>query len=280
MRPMWEAWFCHIEVTNVCWKDCLYCSRYNRHIRQDQRFFMDLDFIAEAAKSLKGYPGRIGIIGGEPTTHPKFEEICILLQGLYPRSRLGLWTTGGARYEKYKSLISKTFGFLAYNEHTAEQRAVCLHQPLTMAIGDLVPDSDLQAELINNCWVQHGWCPSINPKGGFFCEIAQALDVILDGPGGYPITSDWWKKTPEQFKDQVDRYCQYCGMPVPLRREILDTQREKITGGLLEVFRQHRLPKLSTEYVFRVDGYLDREEIKTNRQGWFPSNYRQDLGEA
>ena len=277
MRPIWEAWFCHIEVTNVCGRGCLYCSRYDRHIRKDQRFFMDLKMIENALDSLEGWPHRIGIIGGEPTFHPRFEEICRLLQSRYGKGRYGLWTTGGKRYEKYKKLINETFGMLAYNEHNPEQEKTCRHQPLTIAIQDAVEDPEYRKKLIDECWVQRMWCPSIGPKGAFFCEVAYALDTILDGPGGYPVKPNWWKKTPEQFKDQVEQYCKYCGMPVPIERELIKNKRERITPKLYSIFRQHNLARLSKGDIILFNRKLMISEMDETKKTWDPSNYREDI---
>lgn len=279
MKPIYQAWFCHIDLTNVCWKDCIYCTRYNRHIRKDQRFFMSLDIVEKALISLEGFPGRIGIMGGEPTLHPRFPEVCGLLSKYYPREKLGLWTTGGKKYEEHKSIIGATFEFVPHNEHNPHQQDVCKHQPITVAIGDVVEPGEYRDRLIDECWVQKIWCPTIGPKGGFFCEVAYALDSILDGPGGYPIEPGWWKRTPEEFKDQVDRYCLHCGMPVPMEREYLKTKKEKFSPGNLALFQKHNLPRLTEDDVEIFDKVLSINEIESNAQGWDPGNYRGDMKE-
>lgn len=277
MKPIWEAWFCQIEFTNVCWRDCLYCSRFNRHIRNDQRFFMDLDTLSKAVQSLDGFKGRIGIIGGEPIVHPQFEEACYLLQKMHKKEKFGLWTSGGSRYEKYRTLINETFGMVAYNEHTPHQEKTCKHQPLTIAIQDVVGDEEYRKKLIDECWVQKTWCPSIGPKGAFFCEVAYAIDSILDGSGGYPIEPGWWRKTPREFQDQVDRYCKHCGMAIPLEREYIKTRKEKFSPGNLALFKAHKLPKLSDDYVILFDRKLTVEEMEATKLTWDPGNYRGDI---
>ncbi len=277
MKPIWEAWFCHIEVTNVCGRGCLYCSRYDRHIRNDQRFFMDLPTIEKALDSLREWPNRIGIIGGEPTYHPEFEAICRMLQRYHNKFKYGLWTMGGKRYQQYRKLINETFEFLAYNEHDSVQREICKHQPLTIAIQDAVDNDEYRRKLIDDCWVQRTWCPSIGPKGAFFCEVAYALDSILGGPGGYPIKSGWWKKAPAEFRDQVDRYCQHCGMAIPLEREYLKMRQEKFSPGNLALFREHNLLHLSGSDVILYDQELTIEEMEKTKLTWDPGNYRQDL---
>ena len=282
MKPISEAWLCQIDITNFCGRGCVYCSRYDRHIRQDQRFNMNLEFFEKAVLSLKDFPGKIGIIGGEPVYHPKFKEICFLLQKLLSKERrqgLWLWSSGGVLFEKYKMLIKETFAGVAYNPHTEYQQGICKHQPITVAVEDVVEPGVYRDKLINDCWVQKTWCPTITSKGAFFCEVAGALDMILDGLGGYTIEPEWWGRTPEEFQDQIDRYCLYCGMPVPMERQLLKNKKEKFSLGLLKLFKEHGLPKLTKDYVEVFDKRFTVEEIEEAKKIWDPGNYRGDKHE-
>lgn len=238
---------------------------------------MDLESIKRGLLSLKGFPQKIGIIGGEPTLHPEFKRICKLIQKLIQPWKIDLFTTGGKRYEKYKGLIQDTFGFVAYNEHSEKQVSICLHQPITVAIQDVIDDEDLKNELIDKCWVQERWCPTINHKGAFFCEVAAAIDNLLDGPGGWKPEDYWWNKDPIDFKEQIDRYCGHCGMPIPLQREIVGSPKLRFSRANLELFRQHGLRRVSDLDVVIFDGKLTKVEVEENRIGWEPWNYRQDL---
>ena len=278
MKPIYEAWFCHIDVTNYCWKDCVYCSRFSRHIRKDQRVHMSLDKIDQALKSLESWPNKIGIIGGEPTIRPDFVEMCDLLLDYFPPSKYGLWTTGGPGYERHIKTIQRTFpNFVAKNDHSEYQQNICRHQPATLAIDDIIEDQELKAQLINNCWVQLNWCPSIGDKGAFFCEVAYAIDTILDGPGGYEVTPGWWNKRPKDFKDQVDRYCGRCGMAVPFVRQLLKDKKELISRGNYDLYKILNLPCMSDDEVEIFDEILTRKDIKQYIQGWDPRNYRGDV---
>jgi len=277
MKPIYDAWLCQIDVTNVCGQRCAYCTRYIRHLRPDQKFNMSIDTFRKALESLEGWPKQIGIIGGEPTLHPQFEEICLILQKEVPREKVGLWSSGSTKYDGYKELIDETFGFVAYNEHDEYQKEVCLHQPITVAADDVVEDIEYRKELINNCWLQRTWCPTITPKGCFFCEVAGALDSLLDGPGGYPIKKGWWNKKPEDFQDQVKRYCGLCGAAVPMKREPLSVKKEKFSAHLLEIFKKHKLRRLSKEDVELVEKKFTIEELEKLKWSWDPGNYRGDM---
>lgn len=278
MQPIWKAWCVQIDVTNHCLpsRNCIYCTRFVRHLRNDQKFFMDMPTFENALLSVKDFPKRVGIIGGEPTLHPEFQEICHLIKKILPNKFVQLWTTGGPRFEHYKSLIKRTFRSIAYNEHNEEQRKVCRHQPITIAIQDVVADKKLMWQLIDDCWVQRKWCPTISHKGAFFCEVAYALDVLFDGPGGYEVNDAWWRRTPEQFQDQVKRYCPSCGAAIPIERETIDGNIEKISPGILEKYRQKNL-HIKEDEIEIFDKKLTAQAIEESRKTWAPWNYRGDV---
>ena len=74
MRNLYDINTIHIEVTNACNLECANCTRFVGHHRKT--FMIDMDQLRRALSSLEGFKGNIGIMGGEPTLHPKFEEIC------------------------------------------------------------------------------------------------------------------------------------------------------------------------------------------------------------
>lgn len=239
---------------------------------------MTLEQVEQALKSLKDWPAKIGIIGGEPLLHPQFEEICELIQQRFPAEKMGLWTSGGPKWSQNEDLARRTFGFIAFNEHNAEQKAVCKHQPLTIAIEEAVPDLILRKELIDDCWVQRTWCATINHFGAYFCEVAAAQDVLLnEGTHAWPVTEDWWKKDPAQSQDQVDQFCGKCGMALPIERELIQKKTEKFTPGLLSLFNSRNLHKISNDDVEVVTRKFTREQIAANKGDWCPGNYRGDL---
>lgn len=276
MKPIHEAWCCQIELTNYCGHDCLYCSRYSKHVREDQRYHMDIEYLEDALNSLENWPSKIGIIGGEPLRHPEFEKCCKLIQTKFSKDKMGLWTSGGSNWNKYKSIIDETFGFIAYNEHNKQQQEVCKHQPITLAIKDIVPDEKLREKLIDDCWVQRTWCPTITPKGGFFCEVAGALDIILDGPGGFALHKKWWENSLEQFAIQKI-YCRYCGMAIPYQRELIKNKKEKFSISSLNLFRNNNLPNMEDDKIELITDTLTEADIIENIKTWDPGNYRGDI---
>lgn len=263
----------HIEITNGCSLQCSQCTRFVGHHKKP--FFMDLDMVEKAAQSLEGYPGQIGIMGGEPTLHPQFKEICELVQKLVPnRRQRSLWTNG-LKWEQYKEIIEQTFDpdHIIYNDH--KDMEVGYHQPLLVAAEEILDDRELMWRLIGNCWVQWRWSASITPRGGFFCEVAAAMDHLFDGPGGYPVKPGWWNKNPNEFMDQVKRYCPRCSGAIPMERISSHAGYDLISPENAERLKNCGSPKFSRGDYKIFDKKLTEKDIeKTVAAGWTPWSHR------
>ena len=202
MKAVRDKNLIQIEITNACINECANCTRFVGHHKKP--YYMDLKMVEQAINSLEGSHKWIGIMGGEPTKHPNFAEICRLMQKKVPKAKRVLYTTG-YKWGQYRSIIKKTFGVNVHlNNHKDLSQK---HQPMLLSIEDMVPNQELAEKLINNCWVDQRWSASINPKGCFFCEIAAAQDILFEGPGGLPIKKGWWKNPPQCFADQIKRHC-------------------------------------------------------------------------
>ena len=269
MRSVWNSKLVQIEVTNACVNQCANCTRCIGH--HPTPFFMELEQIEKAIGSLEGFYGIIGLMGGEPTMHPQFVEICKMFQDKIPKRRRGLWTSG-YNWEKYKDIITETFDkdLIVYNEHSTDGG---MHQPLLVAMKDIVPDRKLRAELKDNCWVQRRWetC-SITPYGVYFCEIAGAMDILFNGgKNAIPLENGWWKNT--DFKKQY-KICDRCGAPVPIGGMSDRASFDLISKGNLKRLKKLGSPKVSRGNYAVYTKKWDKEEIINKSQGWKPWNFR------
>jgi hypothetical protein len=269
-----------IEVTNACNLSCANCSRLVGHHKKP--FFMSLKQIKSAIASLQNFPGRIGLMGGEPTLHPKFLDICDLYQKMIPdRRKRELWTDG-FKWDEYKDKIHETFDedLIHYNDHSKPEEG--WHQPVLVSIDEVLPDKDKMWKLIDNCWVQRRWSASITPKGAFFCEIAAALDHVFDGPGGWDIEPGWWKKGIEEYTDQKLFSCLKCSAALPMEEipnnhNSYDYCSKGIFKQLVEVgspkTRDGRTREMSAE---QATSYLNSvDNLKEGERGyWKPSEFR------
>lgn len=285
MIPLYQMKLIQIEVTNACHLQCANCTRFMGHHRKS--FFMDPAMVAKGIDSLDGYEGGIGLMGGEPTLHPQFREICKIYQKMIPnRRKRELWTAG-YKWDEYYDIIHETFDkdLIAYNDHSDPDEGT--HQPLLVAISEVIEDKRLMWKLIDNCWVQQRWSASITPRGCFFCEVAAAQDYIFNGPGGWPIEKGWWKKTPEQFQDQMKRCCVNCSaclpIPVPNNHEPFDmmspgnVERLKAAGSPKCLAGRYKVADIAAirKYVGDTDGApgKDRGSLASHPD-WTPWCYR------
>lgn len=276
MRPIYETTVAQIDITSACHLACANCTRMVGHLRPS--YFMSGACFEKAVASLDGYPGRIGIMGGDPALHPKFAEILEIFRAMVPdKRRREFWTSGWGWY-KYEDIIHETFDedLIAYNDHTQEDGR---HTPLLVASGEVVEDKELLAELIDNCPFQLHWSPSIRNNGAFFCEIAGALSDLM-GVNGWPIEPGWWNKTPEQFQDQVDTFCHKCGGCLPMEAQSDgrggrdgDTV-DLVSPGNFDMLILAGSPKAMAGNVQIFDRKITREEIEAKLVGWNPRSFR------
>ena len=273
MIPIYRMPVIQIEVTYACNLQCANCTRFVGHHADPH--YMDMETVARAIDSLDGYPGQIGIMGGEPTTHPQFADICKLLRDKVPNRRKRQLWTNGFKWKQYQSVIEETFDqdMIIYNDH--KDKAVGVHQPLLLAAEEILEDRELMWRLIGNCWVQWRWAASITPKGGFFCEVAAAQDHLFNGPGGYPLEKGWWNKNPNEFADQVKRYCVRCSAAVPMTGVSSHDPCDPVSLQNAKRLEAVHSPKFMRGKYRVVDMRLTEEDVERSlKDGWTPWSHR------
>ena len=207
--------------------------------------------------------------------HPQFPEICEMLRKkVADKRRRQLWTNG-YKWKEYLPLIQETFDedMILYNDH--RDKEVGVHQPLLLAAEELLDDRELMWRLIGNCWVQWRWAASITPKGGFFCEVAAAQDHLFNGPGGYPLEKGWWNKNPNEFVDQVKRYCTRCSAAVPMRGVSSHANYDLVTPGNAKLLEAASSPRYMRGRFKVVNTKLTEKDVEeVVREGWTPWSHR------
>lgn len=257
-----------IDITNACPHRCSNCTRFCGHHRKP--FMMDFPTFHKAVASLEDYPGMVGIMGGEPTLHPRFERFVrharrrlkvhpdptaatVPIDNLAeyrqlelsnPRQRLGLWTSLGPGYYRHYELIQETFRYQCINDHRHSGQ----HQALLISRKDLnIPDAQW-FPLRDACWIQNRWSAAITPKGAFFCEVAAALDMLFNGPGGWSIEPGWWKRTPDQFGAQL-QWCELCSAPLHVPFRMATDEIDDISPTLAQRLAAIRSPKYANGHT-------------------------------
>lgn len=226
-----------IEATNLCNRSCSNCVRFCGHYRKEKIFYVELNNVIKYLKALDGFAGYVGLIGGEPTLHPKFMDLCKIMQDYRGRARCGIWTNClTPQFKEHRKLIEETFFILNYNKHDTN----ITHTPILVASGEVVSDELERKEFNDNCWLQNTWSANITPKGAYFCEVAGMLSWLYDGPDGWDATDpEWWKKGIPEYAEQADWACRKCGAALPLfprpSKDIVDDVSSEQLKNLAEI---------------------------------------------
>ena len=286
-----------IDITNACDKRCSNCTRLCGH--QKKPFFMDFETFKRAVDSLDGYQGIRSMMGGEPTLHPEFERFIRYLGSKFPKRKNplvypqkdfikeihrielenfqmindgveridivgpGMFSNMGATYKKHYEIISDILPFQGLNDHLNpiyHQTALITRKELGISDEEWIPMRDA-------CWIQNEWSAGITPKGAFFCEVAGVLDMLLDGPGGWPIEPGWWKRTPEEFGDQL-HWCEICGFALNTFTRDSAEEIDDMSPEWYERLKKLNSPKLNSgrANVIKIeDGKISEESKKENK---------------
>uniref|UniRef100_A0A6M3XGA6 Uncharacterized protein n=1 Tax=viral metagenome TaxID=1070528 RepID=A0A6M3XGA6_9ZZZZ len=238
------------------------------------------DFPTESEPDRQGRRKVVGIIGGEPLMHPRFPELVeIMCRAIPDPSHRGLWT--GLDYHSFPKhrfaeavdhligphptgdvmpVAPGSGGYLNQNQHNTD----CFHQPVLVAIQDVIQDEARMWSLIDACPLQEEWSGTITPKGFFFCEVAGALDLIFDGPGGVQVAPGCWAHDLAEYRSQIERWCPRCGVCLPLAGRRDSEGIDDVSRSNLEALRKLGSPRiLAGDYVeFDPAGWQPPEDWK------------------
>lgn len=268
-----------IDITNACPHLCSNCTRFCGNHRKP--YFMDFGTFKKAVDSLVGAPPIIGIIGGEPTIHPEFDKFIRYFRERIPEKKRfsplavpiknpkclhrivkymrgkkrGLFTSLGQGYHKNYELIQDTFSYQSINDHSAVNN----HQAILATRKELGFSDEEWFKLRDNCWIQNLWSATITPKGAFFCEIAAHLDMLFDGPGGWPVEPGWWKRKPVDFADQL-HWCELCSVALPMPTIPANDHRDIVTPVMLEKLKAVHSPRAEKGNYILLDPKTYRKE--------------------
>lgn len=262
MRSPKDMGIIEIDITNARVHQCANCTRFCGHHKKHS--FMSFDMFKKAIDSLEDWEGMIGIIGGEPTLHPEFERFLDYLKEkrvkrtetltrkpiydmqMYSMACLTsiinhktvLLSALAPSYYKHFEIINETFSRQLVNDHSN----VCEHQALLMPRKELgIPDEEWEKKR-DACWIQNSWSATITPKGAFFCEVAGALDMLFDGPGGWKIEKGWIEKTPKDFSDQL-HWCELCSACLDVPKRLSSDERDDVTPEMYKKLLEVGSPK-------------------------------------
>lgn len=246
-KGIWRNGVLQIKVTNACDLDCKNCSVAVGLAKKLHRiFWMSPDQFRAALRSLKGYFGVIGMFGGNPCIHPRFEDLCAIFREEVPdQDQRGLWSD---KLFGHGKLCRATFSPAHSNLNVhgrsdawaeikrdwpeARPLAASLgngredpsqHAPIWATMGDLIPDETERWKLIGSCYVNQTWSAEITLVDGqlaaYFCEIAATqAELYGDASRGMAVLPGWWRRPMADFEAQARHYCNRCGVPLNGRK--------------------------------------------------------------
>ena len=177
----------------------------------------------------------------------------------------GLWSNMGSTYPRYYELIQDSFNVQFLNDHINAS----YHQPGLFSRKDLgIPDEEW-IPMRDKCWIQNEWSATITPKGAFFCEIAGAMDMLFDGPGGWKIEPGWWKRTPAEFGDQL-HWCELCGFALDTFMRDAEEETDDVSPTLYEMLKKIDSPRLRAGHtnLVKIENGVIAEESKAPTKGF------------
>lgn len=247
-RGIWRAGIIQVMVTRACDLSCHHCTQGSD--LAGKPVVMSVEQFDEACASLEGYFGVVGVFGGNPAMHPKFDDLCKIMRARFPFEQRGLWCNNlrgkGAHarvtFNPRVSNINVHLQSEAADEfrrdwpevapHIKGEHEDSLHGSPWVSMEDIGLNEQERWELISQCDINRHWSAMICVVRGelraFFCEIAGAQAMLhQDNPNwrdtgqpmpdtGLPVTSGWWRQPMEAFEQQVNTHCHSCG--IPLRR--------------------------------------------------------------
>lgn len=240
-----------IWVTRACDKSCFGCTQGSNLAGKPHS--ITLEQFERACVSLKDYWGVVGMFGGNPCTHPQFEELCAIMRrwikpeqrGLWSNNPLGKGATARKTFNPSVSNLNVHLDRKAYEEFKRdwpECGPVGLendsrHSPPYVAMKDVIADESKRWELISACDINQHWSAMIgvfrNELRAWFCEIAGAQAMLHQDDPDYPDTGiepiryedtfgdglgdvmlNWWQLSMRSFAPQVRKHCHECGVPL------------------------------------------------------------------
>jgi hypothetical protein len=95
-----------------------------------------------------------------------------------------------------------------------------------------------------------------------FCEVAGALDMLYDGPGGWDIKPYWWER--DDYSDQ-QKWCKVCGARLSLPMSNDNDDFDYITESILRKLISKKL-RIKKHKIITKKDYEMYEDIWENKK--------------
>jgi hypothetical protein len=212
--------YVEIDLTYRCNLGCRNCNRSCTQAPSDLEISLEaIDAFLARSLALRIAWERIRLLGGEPTLHPRFEQILERLlhhrAAHNPGLRIVVCTNGwGARVNRALDRLPPGVAI----KNTAKGPRQRLFRPFNRAPVDSLRRrvSDLSA----GCRILHDCGIGLTPLGYYPCAIAGGIDRVF----GFNCPRPSLPAPDDEMIDQLARFCPCCGhfgCAWPTRRAIL-----------------------------------------------------------
>lgn len=96
----------------------------------------------------------------------------------------------------------------------------------------------------------------------------------MDGPGGYKIEPGWWNKSPDQFRDQIERYCVNCSGAVPMNPVDANLGKDLVSPSIVEKLVGVNSPRFQKGRTTTSKEVYSKKEIDQTKKNWKPWSHR------
>jgi hypothetical protein len=225
----------HILITNICNLACGGCHQHCGRIPKEKLFFIDLEELTWVIDWIIAHTQakRIGIFGGEPSIHPKYEEILDLFRSYKEKAQFVIFTNN---YLKQVEPQSGPQMFFPKGEDnivywvSPKDNPDFRFEPTLVAPIDIYGEQDKEfywnlAKANCHQW-NHCHC-LIMHKRAYICETAGGMDNMTGENNGWELK--WGEKSydrsEEEIRAQASHFCHRCAWCLPADIKNNFTQR-------------------------------------------------------
>jgi hypothetical protein len=197
-----------IDITYLCNLNCFNCNRSCEQQPTTEHMSLgQIRYFLEESRTRGINWKRIRVVGGEPTTHPRFLDVLNLLleyrERYFPQTRLELTTNGHGSY--VNKMIAKIPPGIEVTNTAKESQIQSTFQTFNVAPIDTTDYKN--TEFANACPITKECGVGITPYGYYPCTVAGAIDRTF----GFDMGRKRLPDDNDGMEKELQKFCSHCG---------------------------------------------------------------------
>jgi hypothetical protein len=196
-----------ILVTNVCNLACGGCTVLCGTLKKESLYFISPEqFRIEVPIAGKQFP-LVALYGGEPTTHPKFNELMDICENEFPHFHFCVYTNGFKPFDGRTNVSVR----LDYKDKDFNQDFVSTLVAPIDTVG--IKSKDFYWELARNrCCIFNDCAVQLCNGKAYICQVAASLERLHGTDKGWKVEEgqDPFVRTDEEIREQGRAFCHKC----------------------------------------------------------------------